>query len=167
MESLMTRTDDAAAQADTKDREIVSTRVFDANIDLVWQAWSKPDHIRLWWGPNGFTNTFQHFDFRVGGHWRFTMHGPDGANYENEIVFLEIAPRERLVLDHVSPPRFRISVTFESLGAKTRVVFRQLFETVETYRKVKPLAEPGNEQNFDRFAARLREMGGGRGSLAE
>ena len=66
------------------DREIVTTRVFDAPRELVFKAWTDPDHLAKWWGPKGFTNTFQEFDMRPGGVWRFIMHGPDGVDYKNK-----------------------------------------------------------------------------------
>lgn len=60
------------------DREIVSVRVVNASREIVFKAWTDPQHLRSWWGPNGFTNTFHEFDLKPEGHWRFTMHGPDG-----------------------------------------------------------------------------------------
>src|SRR5450631_188479 len=86
--------------ADTSDREIVITRVFDAPRELVFKAWTDPKHLVHWWGPNGFTNTFHEVDIRPGGVWRFTMHGPDGVDYPNRIVFEEIVKPERIVYAH-------------------------------------------------------------------
>ena len=61
-------------------REIVSIRVFDFPRELVFNAWTDPEHLVHWWGPKGFTNTFHEFDLRPGGIWRFVMHGPDGRD---------------------------------------------------------------------------------------
>jgi uncharacterized protein YndB with AHSA1/START domain len=136
------------------DRELSLTRVFDAPREKVWRAWSEPVHLMQWWGPTGFTNTFHRFDFRPGGAWRFVMHGPDGTDYENENVFVEIVPFERIVFDHLSEPRFRATATFEEVpGGKTRVTFRGVFETAEAFAQVRPYAEPGLEQNFDKLGA--------------
>jgi uncharacterized protein YndB with AHSA1/START domain len=74
----------------TPDTEIVSTRIFNFHRELVFKAWSNPDHLQKWWGPAGFTNTFQEFDFQIGGKWRFIMHGPDKGNYKNECEFLKL-----------------------------------------------------------------------------
>ena len=63
------------------DREIVMTRTFDAPRELVWEALSKPEHMREWWGPRGFTMPVCEMDFRVGGAYRFVQRGPDGAEY--------------------------------------------------------------------------------------
>ena len=76
---------DSSAEA-LSDREIVTTRVFNAARELVFKAWTDPDHLVHWWGPKGFTNTFQEFDLRPGGIWRFVMHGPDGVDYKNKSV---------------------------------------------------------------------------------
>ena len=144
--------------ADLYRREIATTRVFNAPRALVWQAWSEPEHLRHWWGPKGFTDTIHEFDFRPGGAWRHTMHGPDGKNYENEALFVEIVPLERIVMDHVSWPRFRLTVMFEDLDGKTKITFRQLFESTDDYAKLRPIAVPANEQNFDKLAALLAKM---------
>jgi uncharacterized protein YndB with AHSA1/START domain len=118
----------------TSDREIVTTRLIDAPRELVFDAWTTPEHVSRWWGPNGFTLTIHEMDVRPGGVWRFIMHGPDGAGYKNEIVFVEIARPERIVYDHVSVPRFRQTATFEDEGGRTRLTMRGLFETVQDYR---------------------------------
>jgi uncharacterized protein YndB with AHSA1/START domain len=143
-----------------EDREVISTRIFDAPRDLVWQAWSEPQHLRHWWGPKSFRNTFETFEFKPGGLWRFTMHGPDGTNYPQEWAFIEIAPPSRIVLDHVSAPKFRVTATCEDIDGKTKVTFRQLFEEASVCDSVKPRAIPGNEENFDKLAMQLSVMQG-------
>jgi uncharacterized protein YndB with AHSA1/START domain len=137
------------------DREIVTTRIFDAPRELVWQAWSDPAHLQHWWGPKGFSNTFETFEFKPGAVWRFTMHGPDGTDYKNEWIFVEIEKPSRIVLDHMSPPKFRVTATFEDMDGKTRITFQQVFETAAVYENVKPRAVPGNEGMFDRLVERL------------
>lgn len=57
--------------------EIVTTRIFTFPRQLVYKAWTEPQHLKNWWGPKGFTNTFNIFDLTVGGRWSFVMHGPD------------------------------------------------------------------------------------------
>jgi uncharacterized protein YndB with AHSA1/START domain len=85
-----------AAAIDTSDREIGSTRIFDARRELVWKAWTDPDHLGQWWGPNGFTTTTNKFELRPGGEWLFVMHGPDGTDYRNEITFTAVVEPERI-----------------------------------------------------------------------
>ena len=140
------------------DREIVTTRVFDAPRELVFKAWTDPDHLAKWWGPKGFTNTFQEFDMRPGGVWRFIMHGPDGVDYKNKSVFVEVVKPERIVIEHVSGPRFRLTITLAPEAGRTRLTWRQRFPTAADYDKIKALAIPANEQNLDRLEARLARM---------
>ena len=58
-------------------KELTITRVLNAPVELVWKVWTDPDHIKNWWGPNGFTNTIFEMDMRPGGNWEFIMHGPE------------------------------------------------------------------------------------------
>lgn len=120
----------------TADRAISATRVFDAPRDLVFQMWTDPKHIGNWWGPNGFTTTIYEMDVRPGGVWRFVMHGPDGRDYQNKIIYVEVVRPERLVYDHVSGPVFRATVTFADEGGKTKLAMQMLFETAELRSKV-------------------------------
>jgi uncharacterized protein YndB with AHSA1/START domain len=139
----------------TADREIVTTRVLNAPRELVFEAWTDPDQLAHWWGPKGFTNTFREFDMRPGGIWRFVMHGPDGVDYQNKSVFVEVVSPERIVFDHVSGPHFQVVVTFAEQAAKTKLTFRMRFESVAECDKVKAFAVEANEQNFDRLEAQL------------
>lgn len=141
----------------TAEREIVSTRVINVPQEKVFSAFRNPELLARWWGPEGFTNTFQTFDFQPGGTWEFIMHGPDGTDYPNKNIFAEIAEPERVVFDHVFPPIFRMTLTCESLGEanQTRFGFRMLFESAEVCEKLRGLCVPANEQNFDRLEAVL------------
>ncbi len=149
----------------TDGREIVSSRVFNAPRELIWRAWTEPDHLSRWWGPKGFTNTFHAFEPRPGGEWRFTMHGPDGARYENRCVFAEIEEPNRIVFDHIEPVHsFRVTADFEELRADktgrvtTKITFRMVFEDAEECQRSKPYIIKGNEENFDRLEAELERM---------
>src|ERR1700748_2358154 len=90
-------------EIDVADRTITATRIFDAPRELVWEAWTDPHHVAQWWGPNGFTNTIHSMDVRPGGEWDFIMHGPDGTDYKNRIVYREIVPLKKIVFDHYAP----------------------------------------------------------------
>jgi len=123
-------------RSSTADREIATTRIFDAPRDLVFDAWTEPQHVAQWWGPNGFTTTTHSMDVRPGGEWIFIMHGPDSTDYKNHIVYREVVRPERLVYDHVSGPLFRATVIFESEGNKTRLSMKMVFETAELRNQV-------------------------------
>ncbi len=139
-------------------REIVSTRVVDAARAIVFKAFSNPDHLVRWWGRKGFTNTFQEFDLRPGGTWRFVMHGPDGADYPNKSVFVEIVDPERIVFEHVSGPHFQMTIALAEQAGKTKITWRMLFESAAERDKVAKFAVEANEQNFDRLEAELARM---------
>ena len=143
---------------DASDRELVTTRVLDAPRERVFSAFSDAAHLAQWWGPQGFRNTFHEFDLRAGGAWRYTMHGPNGADYPNESVFVEIVKPERIVIEHVSGPRFRLTITLTAEAGRTRLTWRQRVPTAADCDKIKALAIPANEQNLDRLEARLAQM---------
>jgi uncharacterized protein YndB with AHSA1/START domain len=137
-------------------REILSQRVLDWPPAQVFEAYARPERLARWWGPEGFRNSFHAFDFQPGGHWRFTMHGPDGTDYANHNIFHEIRAAERLVIEHTGVPHFFATVSFEAEGAgRTRVVFRMRFDSAAERDRVAVYAVPANEQNFDRLQAEL------------
>jgi uncharacterized protein YndB with AHSA1/START domain len=139
--------------------DIVSTRVIDAPAQKIFRALSQPENLARWWGPDGFRNTFEQFDFRPGGDWKFVMHGPDGIDYPNHMVFEEIVPSSRVVLQHMSAPVFTMTMTLapEAEG-KTRLTWRQRFESAQVRERIAGICIPANEQNFDRLQAELARM---------
>lgn len=143
---------------DASDLEIVSTRTFEAPRERVFAAFSDPVRLARWWGPKGFTNTFQEFDLRPGGIWRFLMHSPEGVDYPNESVFVEVVKPERIVFRHLSGHEFVMTVTLAEQGDGTRVTWCMRHETAKECAKVKSFAVAANEQNFDRLAAELDRM---------
>ncbi len=121
---------------DTSDREIVITRLINAPRELVFQAWTDPQHIAEWWGPNGFTTTIKEMNVRTGGTWRFIMHGPDGIDYPNRIVYTEVNKPSLIAYDHDDDSEnartaFKVVVTFEKEGKKTLLTLRSVFPTKE------------------------------------
>lgn len=124
------------ASPGTDDREIAATRVLDAPRELVFDMWTHPEHIGKWWGPNGFTTTTYEMDVRPGGVWRFVMHGPDGRDYQNKVIYREVVRPERLVYSHVSGPLFEATVTFDEERGKTRLTVRMVFASAALRDKV-------------------------------
>lgn len=144
----------------TPESEIVSSRIFNSNRELLFRAWAEPDHLKNWWGPAGFTNTFNEFNFRVGGKWSFIMHGPDKGNYANEVEFIKIEKPSIIAWQRISKPLFQILATFEEVSEnKTKLVFKMLFNTPEECNKLKPYVVDKNEENFDRLKMELIKMG--------
>lgn len=153
-------------KSETADREIAITRVFNAPRNLVWSAWTDPKHVGQWWGPTGFTNTIHKMEVKVGGVWDFIMHGPDGTDYPNKIVFTEVVKPELLKFDHGSddpndPRQFKVTVNFKALESeKTEIMMRMVFQTKEARDLVveKYGAIEGNRQTMDRLEEYLKTM---------
>ena len=139
----------------TADREFVTSRVIDAPRERVFRAFSDPVHLANWWGPRGFSSTFQEFNLSPGGAWRFVMHGPDGKNYPNESVFVEVVAPERIVFEHMSDHHFHMTITFTAQGNKTLVGWRQVFDTAAERKRIAKFVIAANEQNLDRLAAEV------------
>ncbi len=137
---------------------IVVTRLVDAPRELVWQAWTEPRHIAQWWGPNGFTNTIHAMEVKPGGVWRFIMHGPDGTDWPNKIVYREVVRPERLVYDHSGEGandthRFHVTVTFVDRAGKTEITMASLFPSLAARDAVLKFgALEGGGQTLDRLA---------------
>jgi uncharacterized protein YndB with AHSA1/START domain len=143
----------------TEDREFVHARVIEAPPERVFQALSTSSRLARWWGPNGFSSTFQTFDFQPGGRWVFVLHGPDGANYPNDNVFVEIEAARRVVIEHISKTHhFFLTITLDAVGGGTRVGWRQVFDTAEHRNQIAHVVTDGNEQNLDRLAAEVKRV---------
>ncbi|MBH5317665.1 SRPBCC family protein [Paenibacillus sp. GSMTC-2017] len=156
---------DKTFSMNVEDREIVINRHFNAPRTLVWEAWTQPQHLANWWGPKGFTNTIHEIEVSVGGVWRFDLHGPDGVNYPNKIVFIEVVKPERLVYaasdgNDDSPGQFETTVTFSDLGDQTALTMKLLFKTSEerNYVVQKFGAIEGGNQTLDRLSEQLAKM---------
>ena len=153
-----------ASSAGTAEREIVLTREFGAPRELVWQAWTDPEHFPRWFGPNGFTTTLLSMDVRPGGTSRYTMRGPDGTDYPNRVVYQEVVRPERLVYlldDDVDDgsDAFHVTVTFEEENGRTRLTQRMLFATAEQREGVVSFgAIELGRQTLERLAEHLRTM---------
>lgn len=122
----------------------------------IFQAFARPERLARWWGPSGFTNTFEIFEFRPGGRWKYVMRGPKGSLHPNESVFLELAPA-RVVIHHVSNPRYVLTVAIVAGNGRTEITWRQEFENAVVAARLRPIVELANEQNLDRLASILAE----------
>ncbi len=139
-----------------------TSREIPATVEQVFAAFSHPERLAWWWGPAGFTNTFSLCEFENGGRWSYVMYGPDGRKYRNESVFAEVEPPRKIVIQHVSEPKYRLTVDLASSAAGTVVSWSQAFESSEIARRIEHIVVPANEQNLDRLAAEvLRKPDGG------
>ena len=110
--------------------------------------------LATWWGPDGFSNSFERFEFRPQGRWTFVMHGPDGAHYPNESVFLDTSPG-RIVIRHDCPPFFTLTVTLDDHGGQTLLHWHQAFDDPQLAAGIRHIVEPANEQNLNRLQQAL------------
>ena len=121
----------AALVSSTADRELYATRILNAPVNLVWKVMTEPEHIKNWWGPNGFTNTIHKMEVKPNGVWDFIMHGPDGTDYKNTNVYEEVTQYKRLVYNHASPPIHRVTIELEEVGNTTKLTWLMVFPTAE------------------------------------
>ena len=142
-----------------KNREILSSRIINSPVETVYQAFENPNHLKNWWGPEGFTNTIHEFDLRVGGNWKLTMHGPEKGNYENSSVFKTVLPNKLISWERKSQPLFDMEIAFEKLEEnKTQISFKMIFATAEECEKMRKFVEPKNEENFNRLEREIKTM---------
>lgn len=147
-------------------RTIHVSREFDAPRELVFEAFSQPEHIGKWWGPNGFSTTTKSMNFEVGGEWIFTMHGPDGTDYPNRVVYTEIKKPELLKYDHFADnadegnePHFKQTITFKENGGKTTVELNMLFPSADQKKEASKFgAVEGGHQTLARLAEFLEKQ---------
>jgi uncharacterized protein YndB with AHSA1/START domain len=153
-------------------RKLLIARILDAPRKRVWKAWTDPERVRRWWGPQGFTSPVCTNDFRVGGRYLYCMRSPEGEDYWNTGVFREIIPFERIVYTDsfsdpegniVSPTHYGmgsdfpletlITVTFEDLDGKTRLTLQQIGLPVSVDSEN---AKQGWNEAFDKLVDILR-----------
>ncbi|HYM94840.1 MAG TPA: SRPBCC domain-containing protein [Chitinophagaceae bacterium] len=144
-----------AHSSSTADRELIINRVLNAPVELVWEVWTNTDHIKNWWGPNGFSNTINKMELARGGEWNLVMHGPDGKDYKNKSVFKKIVKYKKIVYEHISGPKFTATIEFEKKGAQTHLKWHMLFATKEEFiQTVKTFkADEGLKQNVSKLEA--------------
>jgi uncharacterized protein YndB with AHSA1/START domain len=132
-----------------------TSREIQAPIKEVFAAFSHAERLARWWGPAGFTNTFKVCEFKTGGRWSYVMHGPKGAKYPNESVFAEIESPAKVVIQHLSEPKYRLIISLASSAGGTMVSWSQTFENPDVARRIEPIVVPANEENLDRLSVEV------------
>lgn len=136
--------------------EILNDRLFDAAPATLFDAFADPGKLWRWWGPHGFTNRIDEFDFRVGGDWRVTMTSSDGTDFANRSTFQEIVAAERIVFLHHEPMHiYTMEMRFVPESGGTRLHWRMLFEPTDENLQLARFIAAANEQNFDRLETLL------------
>ncbi|WP_413288066.1 SRPBCC family protein [Bdellovibrio sp. HCB337] len=146
--------------AKNKPNEIYIERIYDAPVKMVWDAWTDPKQVAQWWGPRGFTLTTHSKDLRVGGHWHYTMHGPDGTDWVNKTKYHEVEKYARLVYDHggndEQAPLFRVTVNFSETKGKTKMDMTMALATAEAAAETRKfIKKAGGDSTWDRLAEYL------------
>ncbi len=149
-----------AAKNNSKDIQI--TRIYDASVKDVWEAWVDPKKAAHWWGPRGFTITTHSKDLRPGGTWVYTMHGPDGTDYPNITTYFEVEKYAKLVYDHGAsegrPPLFRVTVLFSETKGKTKMDMTMSLATPEAAAETRKfIKKAGGNGTWDRLAEYLEK----------
>ena len=130
-------------------------RTIAASPRAIFSRFADPASLARWWGPDGFTNTFETFEFETAGRWVFVMHGPNGIDYANECVFRVVRPDAEIVIEHVVEPWFTLTIKLIPEGSGTLLIWDQKFESAEVAGKVAAICGPANEQNLNRLEAEL------------
>ncbi|MCG6152592.1 SRPBCC family protein [Leptospira bandrabouensis] len=149
-----------------KDNQVTYKRYFDVDVDLLFEVWSKPEHLSEWWGPDGFTLTIKSLDFSNGGIWEFVMHGPDGHDYKNKIQFIEISKPHFILYQHLGDGEgdedvnFQSRIVFEKAGEGTNLIMEQIFSDKQELERVneKYGAIEGGKQHIGNLAKYLERI---------
>jgi uncharacterized protein YndB with AHSA1/START domain len=165
----------SSTQADPAQAEVVIERVFDAPRDLVWRAWTEPEHFKRWYGPTGMETVACDVDLRVGGRRSIGMRSPDGQQYHTTGEYRELEPPHRFVAtespadaagNSLPPSAYGmpdgmsmetiVTVTLEDLGdGRTKMTLRQAGFPSEDWAQG---AGRGWNQAFDKLTAILAAM---------
>jgi len=159
-------------RAASQERGLVIERIFDAPRELVWKAWTEPERMKQWWGPKNFTAPVIKQDFRVGGKHLSCMRSPEGQDFWSTGVYQEIVLQERIVVtdsfadEHGNvvpashygmtgnfPLEMLVTVTFEDLGGRTRMILRHEGMPAD---EMGEMASQGWNESLDKLAESLR-----------
>ena len=131
-----------------------TSRLFPFTPAQVFAAFSNADRLATWWGPDGFSNTFETFEFKAQGRWKFVMHGPDGKDYQNDCIFIE-ASQQKIIIRHVSLPNFTLTITLDEADGQTNLGWHQAFDDPRLAESLAHIIVPANEQNLNRLHTAL------------
>jgi len=134
------------SMADEEKRELTFTRIFDAPRQLVFKAFSDPEQLRQWWGPQGWSMPVCMIDFRPGGDWSYCIRNPSGEKHWVRARYHKIVPTQEIAFSDVMVdsqgkvigglPEKHETVTFEDLGSQTRVTMHVRLDSLVDYEKL-------------------------------
>lgn len=120
---------------ETTGKSIHISKTLKAPVEQVWRAWTEPDALARWWGPEGFNSTIHIMDVEAGGEWSLTMRGPDGKRYPNKSIYQELVPLKKIVFHHFNP-NYTATVLFSEQGTTTQLDWTLDFETAALFEAV-------------------------------
>lgn len=146
-------------QVQSENRSLQITKLLNAPINLVWEAWTIPEQIANWWGPKGFTNTIHQMDLKTDGEWRLTMHGPDEKQYPNNSIFKEIVAHKKIVFQHFNPD-YLAAIIFTPQDSGTFMEWTMVFKSDELFETVVKVfkADEGLKQNVEKLVLYLQNQ---------
>jgi uncharacterized protein YndB with AHSA1/START domain len=121
----------------------------------IFAAFADPIRLSKWWGPKGFQNTFDVFEFKNNGQWIFTMHAPDGQKYLNHCIFDQIDFGKKIVIKHKVEPYFTLTLNLEFDGIQTELFWIQVFDDQDAANAMRQIVLKANEDNLDRLGQNL------------
>jgi uncharacterized protein YndB with AHSA1/START domain len=142
---------------------LIHTRLLDAPRDLVWEVWTNPEHIKEWWGPNGFSLTTKSMHVEPGKIWDFIMHGM-GRDWDNKIEYTEVKKPLLLSYKHSGTRsedyNFTVTVSFEEVEGKTLLTMKSVFKSKEIIDELnrKVNAIEGGKQTLSRLEDYLNKL---------
>jgi uncharacterized protein YndB with AHSA1/START domain len=136
-----------------------TSRSFPFTSSQIFAAFASADLLATWWGPDNFSNTIETFEFKAQGQWKFIMHGPDGKDYLNDCIFLEVS-QQKIIIRHVSLPNFTLTITFIETDGQTNLDWEQAFDDPHIAESLAHIVIPANEQNLNRLHAVLLDAAG-------
>lgn len=141
----------------TEQNTFSTSRILPFPAPAIYGAFAAAEQLAAWWGPAGFTNSFEVFEFQPGGRWRFVMRGPDGREYANASIFTELQPNQKIVIRHDCAPFFTLTVFLTPHDQGTQLSWQQVFDDADIAQAVRQIVEPANEQNLDRLTQLLQQ----------
>jgi len=143
-----------------EDNILIHTRLLDAPRDLVWEVFTNPEHLKNWWGPNGFSLTTKSMEVAPGKTWDFIMHGM-GKDWENKIEYTEVIKPSLITYRHSGERsedyNFSVTISFEDVEGKTLLTMKSVFKSKaiieELNRKVNAIE--GGKQTLNRLQGYL------------
>lgn len=142
----------------SEERTLSTSQTLPYTPSEIYDAFASAELLAAWWGPDGFTNTFEIFEFKKGGRWKFVMHGPDGKHYANESTFKELVKDAKVVIHHACQPFFTLTVELTPVSDGTHLNWQQVFDDAQTAQAVKQIVGSANEQNIDRLMQVLSKI---------